>query len=1084
MGGRSLFRSLAALLFVALGAVTAWAQDYTVSNVSGQWLTPPSTATNFGLIGDDATKLCDRTTGFADFDVQLFGKTYQRCYISTNGFVNFGSNSANGCCSAQGGPFASGSTYDGVCSVFWNDAYGYSGALTPVIWTWTQGTAPNRIWVVAWVNWSYCCTYNGSINAQIQFYENGGRIQMAYSGTWTAGSRSYGVGIDEQGGSRWVNGAGNTSGVFTFSTTPTTDYRFDPKITTFTGNVFIDTIVADQTGFGNSTISGVPAVGLGAELRNSSGAVLAQAPVDVNGQYVLRGSALDSTQGGSIWVTTKGLGARVSPSTAGSSQASPSMQIAASVTFGSNQTIPNFTIGNANDPNLTFRKPAQVACAIGRMDAWIRARTSDPIGTLEVFYDDTSNLPTQWTLGSPSSLRIGGNATGNQDAYDVATVMRGYARHVVQAMTGAATTSTTLNLDARTDAVAAAADGLGAYVYAIVENKTKAYDATGASTANVFDLETPTLTQSKGPTVGGWFAAAMYDLIDGRNEAHDLIDGTSPSDAAERPFEVFDSLTQLSMVDFVYGWYSAGYDSASLVQILVHHGVLGDDPEESDDVQSQATNLGIAGQRRTNRTLNPFNVDWYRITVPTFTDAFYVDVVYDRSTGAQTVLEVLNGSTVIATGSFFDATGPLRATAVNIPANTELHIRFQHVAGGHVGTYAVQAYGRLYTESSGPFAWTVGRPLNQPLVVNGGIGPFDIVLKKGSALPPGIALDAANARVVGTPLSPGSETYSLVTTDSADPANTHTVTLDLLINDELEFTAPLLTGIALGKVTDVSLGRSGGTPPIAITNFVGVLPDGLELTEDFHVTGQTNEAGGGRISFLATDVAGSQVQVDTTLVACARLDGGKMSVSLDAGDSAAGFYFDAVAGSTANVALSTLKKKAQRDLQVLLVGPDGRTVEGGTLKLARGKALLKGVTLPLSGRYFFVFSSGDGGPATQLAAALKLTLPKKGEGEALFDFGDDLSFDFGALDGTQMTITGKTTLNMNMRVVTLYRPDGTVYPMAGILENQAKGRFKFTFRLDQSGTWTIVLGHKPGPVGEVDYGYSFKQPKGGTYSVD
>jgi hypothetical protein len=1078
MGARSFVRSLVALVVVALGAATAWAQDYTVTTGSGQWITPPASASTFGLLGDDATQTLTRSNGFPAFDIQLFGKTYTQCVVSTNGFLNFGNNTSNGCCSPQGGPFSSGSTYDGVVSVAWSDLYGTSGAQTAAIKTWTQGVAPDRIFVLAWTNWSLCCSYNATINAQVQFYENGGRIQMAYTGTWTAGNTSYGVGIDEQGGSRWVNGAGNGSGLFTFSSSPSTDYRFDPKITTFTGNVYMDAAVADQTGFGNSFETAVPAVGLTAELRNSSGSVLAAAPVDANGQYVVRGTALDSTQSGSIHVTTRGRGARVSPS---STAATPSMQIASSVTFGTNQTVPSFTIGASNDSNLAFRKPAQVALAIGRMDAWVRARTTDAIGVLEVYYDDTSTAPTAWT-GSPASLRIGGASSGNQDAFDAATVMRGYGRHVLRSMTGATTNSTSLGLNTRTDSVAAAADGLGAYVYSRITGSSNLYDATSTSTAAVFDLENPTLTVAKGPDVGGWFAAAMYDLTDPMNEPHDLIDGTGT--AADRPFAVLDALTTFSMPDFVTEWYTRGYDAASLVKVLVHHGVLADDSDEPNDGPLTARNLGTTGVRLTGRTLNSFNEDWFLITPAQATDSFFVDVVYDRSTTATVVLEVIGPTGILATGSFNDATGPLRAVTPPIAANTELKIRVAHVSGGYVGTYALQAYGRMFVGSPGPFAWTVGRPLNQTLLVSGGIPPFTIVVKQGTQLPPGIALDAANARVVGTPLSEGSDTYQLITTDAADPANTHTATLSLQVNDVLNFSAPLLTGIAVGKPTNVSLGQSGGTPPIAITNFVGDLPAGLDLTDDFRLSGTSTEAGGGRISFVATDVAGSTATVDTTLVACAHFSGGKMALDLGAGDSAAGFYFDAIAGTTANVSLSTAKKRAQRDLTVLLVGPDGRAVESGTATVARGRVQLKNAVLPISGRYFFVLSSLDGGPATALSASLNAALPKKGGGEALLDFGDSIEFQFGALDGTQMTLQGKTTLGMEMRVVSLYRPDGSLYPAAGVVEHQGKGKFKFTMRLDQAGTWRIILGHKPGPVGEVDYTYTFKQPKGRGYSAD
>lgn len=1073
---------LSASVFALFGAfaAAAQAQDYTVTNTSGQYLTLPASGsgqtTEYTLTDDSQTPAIA-----LPFDFPYYGRIVQRVHIHSNGYLQMqpGStlttSSYSNVVFSTTAPSRSGNT-DGLCGAWWDDFNPALSTSERIGW-YVTGTAPNRILVAFWEN---VPGYNAATNLssfQVHLYETTGRIVFAYHPgitTWNSTNSGGSIGFIAGGTDNRFTAAIPTS---TQTTKPTVDYRFDPNVTRFTGTASVQAFVADGTGHGNSTAV-LPAAGLGVELRNASGVAVATGTVGADGTYTVRGLALSSAQTGSLHLTTSGSACRVS--TAGTSATVSTLQVASSLGFGQDTAVAPIVVNDANDASGAFRRPAQILMAVGRAHAWASARTADPIGVLDVLFDNASSEASRWT---GASLRIGGAASGNQDAFDVATVMRGYARHLLKAMTGATTNQTTLDLDTRADAVSAAADGLGLYLYAVVDGGTKAYDATSASTANVFDMETPSLATSRGPDVGGWFAAAMYDLVDGRNEAHDLIDGTEPG-AAERPFEVLDALTQLSLVDFVLEWSARQYDSASLVKILVHHGVLSDDGDEPDDTMATATALGAAGVRRTGRTLNPFNEDWYRLTVPQDADAFFVDVTYDRSSGATTVLEVVGPSGVLATGSFFDATGPLRATTPAIAGGTEIHVRFAHVAGGHVGTYSLQAYARLDVTSPGPFAWTVGRPLAQPLQVAGGIPPFTLRVKQGTSMPAGFTLDAPNSRVVGTPLDVGDTSYQIVTSDSGDPQNVVTVTFPLTVNAPLAFTAPLLTGVALGKPADVSLGRSGGTPPISVTNFVGDFPEGLELDSAFHITGRTDQPGGGRISFVATDVAGSQANVDTTVVACARLDGGKLAIDLAAGDAAGGIYFDAVAGSTANMALSTARKRAQRDLTVLVVGPDGRAVESGTVKVARGRASLRNVLLPLSGRYFLVLSSADGGPATQLSAALKVTPPRKGGGEALLDFGDTVEFEFGALDGTQLTLSGRTTLGMAVRIAYLVRPDGSVYPAAGILETQAKGRFKFTARLDESGTWTLVLGHRPGPVGEVDFDYGFKHPRGAGYSVD
>jgi hypothetical protein len=1064
-------------------AAPASAQDYTLTTTSGQHVTVPSSGTTEYTFGDDT--FSPRVD--LPFAMPYYGTTRSYMYIASNGYLQLGpaavpptNSSYSNTTISNTAPARSGNT-DCSVAAWWEDLNPNLSTTERIGW-FVTGTAPNRVVVVFWDNVPQYGNAANLASFQVHLYETTGRVVLAYpAAAWAGAATPWSANV------YFMAGGSDNRFSAPFNTTtnakPSVDYRFDPKETLFTGSVSLQAFASDATGLGNSTVS-IPAAGLGVDLRSTTGATLATGSLAADGTFQLRGLALNSTGTGTIHVATSSLACRVAPSTSSSTAAPYSLQIASNVSFASNLALSPVVVNDTNDASGAFRRPAQIAAAVGRASAWVRARTSDAIGTLEVFYDNASSETTRWVDGSLPYLRIGGAASGNQDAFDVATVMRGYARLLVRSMTGATTGTQSLALDARGDGVGAMADGLGLYLYALIEQQTKAYDGTSSSTTTVFDLETPVLSTARGPDVGGWFGAAMYDLVDAANEPHDLIDGTVPG-GAERPFAVFDTLTSLSLVDFVLEWNARGYDSASLVKVLVHHGVLSDDTDEPDDTPGLARDLGTAGVRLAGRTLNPFNEDWYRITPAAATDSFYVDVVYDRSaTDATVVLEVIGASGILATGSFNDATGPLRAVTPAIAAGTPLQIRLAHVAGGHVGTYAIQAYGRLNMSTVGPFAWTVGRPLNQPLQINGGIAPFTIAVKQGTLLPSGIALDSANSRVVGTPLDEGSTAYALVVSDSGNPQNTQQLGLTLDVNAPLAFTAPLLTGVALGKTTDVTLGRSGGTPPIAITDFVGQIPTGLDLSADFHIQGTTNAAGGGRLSFVATDVAGSSATVDTTLVSCARLDGGKMAIDLGAGDAAGGFYFDAVAGTAINVTLTTAKKRAPRDLTVLVVGPDGRAVEGGTVKVTRGKALLKDVLLPDSGRYFFVFSSRDGGPATQLAAAIRTVLPKKGSGSALYDFGDAVTLDFGALDGTQLTLTGKTTLGMNLRVAFLIRPDGTVYPAAGVLEIQRNGRFKFTMRLDQSGTWTLVLGHKPGPVGEVAYTYAFKHARGAGYSID
>lgn len=1077
--------TVVATMAVLLGfSATALAQDYTVTATSGQWATPPANASDFGLVGDDANKLMDRSNGFPAFDISYFGANYTSMRVCTNGYVQFGSQSTTSY-SITSGPL-SGAT-DGLCFPAWGDNYGYAGSLTPKILTWTDGTAPYRRFVIAWTNWSRCCSYNGSINYQIQFYETTGRIQFAYTGTWTA-SATYYVGIDEPAGAgRFVRPAGGeTSGYYAISTNPTSDWRFDPKETRFTGNVFLDAIVSDSNGYGRAVQSGVPAAGLGVQLRDTSNSVLATAAVGTDGSYTLTGLALDSSKTGSVYVSTSNYIANVSATVGGNPYAA---LIASSLKFGANTAVGDYTFNDTTDPGGVFRAPAGVCAAIGRAYGWVTSRTVKPIPTVNVIYDTVSSETSKYVPGASiagSYLRIGGPSSANPDAYDPGAVMRVYARHVVRAMTGAFSTSSTIALDTTTDGTNALADGMGVYLHAIVDGATKLYDGISASQTNTFDYESPSLSVPKSPNSGGWFGAAMYDFVDGANESHDTIDGTIAAGlGANRPFTVFDGLTTFSLLGFVYDWDNRGFGGSDAARNFIYHGLLSDDSGESDDTKDLATDLGVAGQLRRNRTLNPFNDDWYRIQVPKATNVFTVDMVFARpAVDPQMSLTLTTAAgAVVATGAWDDDAGVYRARTGAIPAGT-LFIQISHQSGSYVGNYDLQASSPLVGTTDGPYAWTLNRPLIVPIGIDGGVGPYQFAVKKPTLLPLGLSLDAPNGRVAGTPAAVGDTLYTLDITDSGSPVTTYTMNIPLRVNGELKFTSPALNGIASGKTTDLNLGRSGGTAPFVVSDLTGSLPAGLSLTPDFHVTGVTNATGGGDIAFKVTDAAGASYDFATTLVACAKHTGSKLAVEVGAGASASGFYFDAIQGTIVNVGLTTAKRHAVREFDAFIVGPDGKVVEGGKLKIGKGKASLRGVPILLSGRYFVVVGGKDAGEATQLFATFSSALPKRLTGEQTLDFGDEVEFTFGAIDGATATLSCRTTLRMAMRIIEATRPDGTNLAYNDIQVTESEGKATFVLPIDQSGTWTIRMTHRPGPVGDLTYSMSVKFPKGAEYSAD
>src|SRR5262245_5770334 len=245
---------LALSAFVVLVSGTlALAQDYTVSSVSGKWVTPPTSGTN-----DITTNLTNfntiTTVNNLPFPVPYYGRTFTSISISSSMYVQFGGTYAYPY--ASGGPLSG--SYDGTCAAAWSYTGVGTGGSAKVRW-WTDGTAPDRRLIVAWTGfgtvWS---TTDSSINVQIQFNESTGRITMAYTGTWTATNSSpygYCVCVDEYSGTRFARPpSGETSGVYAFSS-PSNDWQFDPRVTTYSGTVRYDRLVADGSGLGNSVQS-------------------------------------------------------------------------------------------------------------------------------------------------------------------------------------------------------------------------------------------------------------------------------------------------------------------------------------------------------------------------------------------------------------------------------------------------------------------------------------------------------------------------------------------------------------------------------------------------------------------------------------------------------------------------------------------------------------------------------------------------------------------------------------------------------------------------------------------------------------
>ena len=1103
MGNRVMPHAAAVLgIFVAASA-SAFAQDYQVSSGTGNWVSPPSNAVDLGLTGDDSVFNMNSNTpwknaSFPPFPISYYGRNFDQpsqFSIVTNGFITLGNSApSSGCCSPFAGaspPFASGNTYDGAIALAWDDDH--SGTLPGKIYAWTTGTAPNRRFIISYTNWaSYRNQSNSSLNMQVQFYEAGsstpGRIVIAYTGVWTAGAYTWGVGIDEYQGANRFNrppAPGSTSGQYTFSTTPPNDWIFDPKITTFTGTVLMDKYVVSATGIGNTVQANRPASGLTVELRDSTGGVAASGVSNPDGSFSMKGIALVGTQVGTMWITGQTPACAVRGVTGG---ASAGVQLASGVAFNADKNVGTLTVNESNDPGGGNRAPLNIASTIQGAYAWCVARTTKPIPFLEVLYS-ASSTPTSYTKpgATPAQMRVQGGSP-NPDGWDNNVILRTYGRHVLGSVSAHQSSGYDNAYDKITDEQNAFAEGFGYYLHCAVTGETVIlYDGISSSQATSTNVEeaSPPMSSAPSATVAGWNAMALYDLIDPANEAWDTVDGTGGTD---RPFRTVAAMTTAPIAStFCDQWGKQGYDGVGLSTAFIRHGLLTDDADEPNDSSPTARAVNQFGFIRTARVLNLYNEDWYSCVMPQPTNKLQAILAYDRTNFNTTAtFEIRNSSgALIATGT--PATSPaayIAATAA-LPAGTYL-IRVKHTGGVRLPNYELSAFSELAFSAAALAPWTVGRPVNLPVNIKGGIPPYNLSVEAPFVKPPGLLLDGVNAKVTGVPSQEGLFNFVLSASDASNPKNFASGPQSFRVNPVLELQFGEFMALASDKDVNARAAYVGGTAPYTTTVDDGELPGGITVDPlDIRFTGHSDTPGSFPLTLTSTDIAGSTATQPVTAVVCSAPGA---TADLAPGRAACGYWFDGVKGSVVKVAVKTAAKMPKRALRVQVLDADGVTALDAKTSAGKGKASVSGFVLPTTGR-FYVVVAADEGDATQLVGTVKVTPTKKGKGEYTgtnFVAGKQFTVRLGALEGAKLTFTAKPdNSGLSLKPVYLIDPAGEIRLLDLDSEvKTSKGAFTITRTLDVSGTWQVLIGANPGPQGHFTYSYKIAEPKGVSYQFD
>lgn len=195
------------------GAIEIYVLDggatYTIDQ-SGSFDTigPPSNATTVSL-SDDAVA----TSLPIGFTFRFFEDQYTTFGISSNGFVFFGSNSDNGCCSGDYMP--STGTPNNVIAFAWEDL-DPNGGNDGTISYWTHGTAPNRRCIIDFDAVPHYPGTGNFVTSQVHLFEGCGRIEI-HTTSMPSDGGSHTMGIENSNGSTAFPVSGRNSSSWTIS---------------------------------------------------------------------------------------------------------------------------------------------------------------------------------------------------------------------------------------------------------------------------------------------------------------------------------------------------------------------------------------------------------------------------------------------------------------------------------------------------------------------------------------------------------------------------------------------------------------------------------------------------------------------------------------------------------------------------------------------------------------------------------------------------------------------------------------------------------------------------------------------------
>ena len=148
----------------------------------------------------------------------------------------------------------------------------------------------------------------------------------------------------------------------------------------------------------------------------------------------------------------------------------------------------------------------------------------------------------------------------------------------------------------------------------------------------------------------------------------------------------------------------------------------------------------------------------------------------------------------------------------------------------------------------------VGVFYSQSLSASGGTAPYKFAVTAGS-LPSGVTLSDGGV-FSGTPIAPGTFTFTVTTTDAQGCTVTTSYTVTITTCSGIILAPTKLPNGKAGRVYNQALTVSGGTAPHNFALTAGSLPNGLTLSTSGAISGTPTTVGTLNFTVTATDAQG------------------------------------------------------------------------------------------------------------------------------------------------------------------------------------------------------------------------------------